>query len=251
MTRDASAQAVHERLEHLVSAMPEPDVEAGWAALVAQLEPPVAPVVPLRRRSRPWRGVVLGVAAATVIAGAAFAAVYHGGGDEGPATVGPSATTPGHLGGPHVHPALSGPAPGEHATPSVSGGGHPDSTSHQGGSAPSGSRPGGTPSASTHRETQPSHHDSPDDTDHGTGNDGTHDDNGLGNNTQGQDPGSGNGNGNGSSGGSGNEGSGSGHGSADRGTHGSGGGDHPMGGGSDGDQGSAGQGQGGGPGPNA
>ncbi len=37
MTRDASAQAVHERFEHLVATMPEPDVEAGWSALVAQL----------------------------------------------------------------------------------------------------------------------------------------------------------------------------------------------------------------------
>ena len=55
MTRDPAAQAVHERLENLVADMHEPDIEAGWAALVAQLEPPPAPVVPLRRRPRLWR----------------------------------------------------------------------------------------------------------------------------------------------------------------------------------------------------
>ena len=70
MTRDASAQAVHERLEHVVATMPEPDVEAGWAALVAQLEPPVAPVVPLHR-PRPYKAIVLGVAAAILIGGSA------------------------------------------------------------------------------------------------------------------------------------------------------------------------------------
>ena len=54
--------------------MPEPDVEAGWAALVAQLEPPVAPVVPLRR-PRPAGDRRSAVAAAILIGGSAFAMV--------------------------------------------------------------------------------------------------------------------------------------------------------------------------------
>ena len=246
MTRDAAAQAVHERLEHLTAAMPEPDIAAGWAALVAQLEPPVAPVVPFRGRPRPWRGIVLGVAAAMLIAGAAFAAVHHAAGDDGPASVGPSVTLPKHVStGPHVHPPLSGPPPASHSDPQAPGAHHPDGSTSDGGShgsAPSRSRSGDAPSGSTHHDTQPAHHDSPDDTDHGTGNDGTHDDNGQGNNSQGQDT-QGNGSGN-------DQGSGGGQGSGDRGTH-PGGSEHPSGGGgSEGDHGSANQGQGDGHGSN-
>jgi len=135
MTRDAAAQAVHERLEHLVTTMSEPDVEAGWAALVVQLEPPVAPVVRLRRRPRSRRTIVLSVAAAMLIAGAALAAVRHGGTDHRPSGVGPELTSLGGLGmGPHAHPPLSAPKPGTGpASPS-----HTRSGAHDGGSATTG-----------------------------------------------------------------------------------------------------------------
>ena len=47
---DPAAVLVHERLEQAVSSMRAPDVEAGWAALAAQLEAPIAPVVPAAQR---------------------------------------------------------------------------------------------------------------------------------------------------------------------------------------------------------
>ena len=248
MTRDPAAQAVHERLEHLATTMSEPDLEAGWAALVAQLEPPVAPVVPLRRRPKPRRAIVLGVAAAMLIAGAAFAAVRHGGADGRPTSVGPVTTPPGRVGmGPHTHPPLARPRAASRPTPSRSRTTHHDGgTSTTGGSTSSGYRSGGASSASHHQgKTHTFHHDSSDDTDHGTGNDGTHNDNGQGNNAQGQDT---QGNENGSSGGSGQDQSGSGQGSSNRGTDARGGGDSTSGAGHAGDHGSHNDGQGGGQG---
>ena len=182
MTRDASAQAVHERLEHLVATMPEPDVTAGWAALVAQLEPPVAPVVPLRR-PRPYKAILLSVAAAILIGGSAFAMVGHGRAPQmsgTPIRFGPSR---GSL-GPHSHPAFSGAPTTQQPTPPKRGedqGG----TGHSGGSTPPSGDASHGPSGPS-QPTSPTHHDSPDDTDHGFGNDGSHDDNGLGNNTSGQ-----------------------------------------------------------------
>jgi hypothetical protein len=243
MTRDVAAQAVHERLESMVATMSEPDVETGWVALVAQLEPPVAPVVPLRRKPRPRRAIVLGVAAAIFIGGSALAMVRHGGNDGPPTPVHPPSTAPGRVGlGPHVHPSLSGPRSTHTGRPPGSTG-----SRHQGGagsttgSTSSSDRSGGATSGSSGAHT--THHDSPNDTDHGTGND-VHGDNGQGNNTQGQD-----GQGDGSTAGSGNDqGSGGGQGSSNRGTHATGGGEHPTGGGSDGGHGSSGQGQGGGQG---
>ncbi|MFL5791172.1 MAG: hypothetical protein ACJ76A_06670 [Actinomycetota bacterium] len=228
MTRDPAAQAVHDRLEHVGATMPEPDIEAGWAALVAQLEPPVAPVVPLRRRQRPRRTIVLGIAAAVLIAGTAFAAVRHAGTNQPSVTVGPRTTSPGRgLMGPHTHLSFSR-TPVPHSKPPVRRSDH-----HHGGngsvgvSTPSSGRSGATPEP-THRQGSSTHHDSPHDTGHDTGNDGTHNDNGQGNDAQGQDT---QGNGDGSSAGSGNEqgsgndqGSGSAQGSGDRGTHASGGG---------------------------
>jgi hypothetical protein len=229
MTRDVAAQAVHERLEHLSAAIPEPDIEAGWAALVAQLEPPIAPVVPLRR-PRARRAIVLGVAAAIMLAGGAFAMVrYAGGGDRhAPA---PSGVTAPSVAGlrPHLHPPLSGPPAVHHPrTPAHrNGGGHTETGS--GGPTSSGGQTGHSPAPDGHHDaTHASHHDSPDDTDHGTGNDGTHDDNGQGNDAQGQDT---QGNGNGSNSGGGNEqGSGGDQSAGDRGPHGSDGEDTSNGG---------------------
>ena len=244
MTRDAAAQAVHERLESLAATMPEPDIEAGWAALVAQLEPPVAPVVPLRRSPRPRRAILLGVAAAILVGGSALAMVRHGGND-GQQTVQPSGVAPGRaLLGPHNHPSFSGPHWAKNGGPRGSAGGHHHGTT----GPPAGPRSsndgsgGSTSGSSDGSGTHSFHHDSPGDTDHGTGND-VHGDNGQGNNTQGQDT-----QGVGSSGGSGgDQGSGASQGSGNRGTHATGGGEHA--GGSDGSGlGSGGHGQGGGQG---
>jgi hypothetical protein len=241
MTRDVAAQAVHERLESLAATMPEPDIEAGWAALVAQLEPPVAPVVPLRPRPRPRRAIVLGVAAAIVIGGSALAMVRHGGND-GQHGVQPSAVAPGGaILGPHNHPPFSGPQRADHgSSPGYADGHHHGSTGQAAGSTPSNGGSGDSTSGSDgNGGTHSFHHDSPNDTDHGTGND-VHGDNGQGNNTQGQDT-----QGDGSSGGSGSDqGSGGGQGSGNRATHATGGGEHASG--SDSGHGSGWQGQGGG-----
>ena len=221
MTRDAAAQAVHERLEHLVATLPQPDVETGWAALVTQLEPPVAPVVPLRR-ARPRRALVLGVAAAVLIGGGAFAMVRHGHGGGRLASSHPATTALSHVSsGPRTHQPFSGPPAVHHGDPPPAGDGHRGgATGPSGGSTssgPSGDHTSDTHTGTTHHDrTHASHHDAADDTDHGTGNDGSHDDNGQGNDVQGQDT---QGNGNGSGGGSGNEqGSGGGQGSGNRGT---------------------------------
>ena len=219
MTRDVAAQAVHERLEHFVTSMPEPDIEAGWAALVAQLEPPVAPVVPLRSRPRPRRALVLGVAAAILIGGSALAMVRHGGNHPDQHTPSqPGVTAPGRVGmGPHAHPALSGPLSHHQGVPVGSGANPKGGTGPAGGTTSSGGSSSGTHG---NGDSHAFHHDSPSDTDHGTGNDGTNGDNGQGNNTQGQDT-----QGNGSTGGSGNDqGSGSGQ-ASNRGT---GGGENPT-----------------------
>ena len=253
MTRDAAAQAVHERLEHLVATLPEPDVEAGWAALVTQLEPPVTPVVPLRR-PRPRRALVLGVAAAVLIAGGALAMVRHGRDGGRPAPTPSAATAPMHVGsGPRTHQPFSGPPAMHHPGQPPARDGHRDGAAGPpGGSASSGSspdHPSDTHTGTTHHDrTHATHHDAADDTDHGTGNDGSHDDNGQGNDVQGNDVQGQDtqGNGNGSSGGSGNDqGSGGGQGSGNRGT-GSGGSNPSSGAGSNSGQASNGQGQGGG-----
>ena len=185
MTRDPASQAAHERLESAVASMPAFDVDAGWSALVAQLEPPMAPVIPLRRR-RPRRVIALGVAAALVVGGSAFAAVRHGSAPQ--LSVVPPVTAPGSglVIGPHAHPAFSGapatPDEGTDGGASVgSGASDPvpkpadasgETAGGSGGSdGSSGSGPfGGTPNQ-----------DAPDDTDNGSGNDGQHDDNGGGN----------------------------------------------------------------------
>jgi hypothetical protein len=219
MTRDAAAQAVHERLEHAVSAMPAFDVEAGWTSLAAQLEGPVAPVIPLRPR-RPRRFLALAVAAAVFIGGSALAMVRHGTASDvalGPAAAPGTAWSSGPVTGPHTHPAFSGAPPA--LEPSA-----PTSHSHGGGTPqvppPPPSSPGGGTSdgGSGDHHGGPTHVDAPDDTDHGTGNDGQHDDNGQGNDTQGQDQGGGSGGGQGSGQGSGDQGSGGAQGSADRGS---------------------------------
>jgi hypothetical protein len=186
MTRDVAAQAVHERLEHAASAVSF-DVEAGWASLAAELDGPNAPVIQLRRR-RPRHVVALGVAAAILVGGAALAMVRNPGAPGlslQPAI--PIVTLPsgGVVTGPHTHPAFSGAPPAPDQAPSGtdqgtnSSPGDPPSTSGTGGDGSTSQGSGGT--------SDPTHVDSPDDIDHGTGNDGKHDDNGQGNDTQGHD----------------------------------------------------------------
>jgi hypothetical protein len=191
MTRGVSAQAVHERLEHLAAGMPQPDLDAGWAALAAQLEPPVAPVIALRRR-RHRRTVVLGVAAAMLAASGAFAMVRHGGDEAQGSPARSGATAPPFLRvGPHSHRPFVGPPAADDGTPPS----HPSTGQHDGKTTPTGGQPSSssdsprdTSAGSTqHEDTHPFHHDAADDTDHGTGNDGTHDDNGQGNDAGGQD----------------------------------------------------------------
>ncbi len=201
MTRDAAAQAVHERLEHAVSSSPAFDVEAGWAALAAQLEGPIAPVIPLRRR-RPRRTVALAVAAAVFIGGSALAMVRHSGSPG--LSIAPVATLPatGLVTGPHVHAPFSGapPVDGAPAGPDGTngggtGGGSPSEPSGSGstGDLSQGGSAGGSGSSGSPNQ------DSADDIDHGGGNDGQHDDNGGGNDAGGSsqrgggngDPGSG------------------------------------------------------------
>ncbi len=175
--RDAAVLAVQSRLERAVASMPTPDVDAGWAALVAQLDGPIAPVLPLRRPSRA-RAVALAVAAAMMIAGAAFATVGHFG-DPGVVHIAPAPPPPGlRVAGPHTHPAFSGPPAVE--TPHEATGDHPHPNDGSGSpTGPVGSVDGSGDGHGGGSSTNPG--DDPNDRDQGTGNDGGHNDNGGGN----------------------------------------------------------------------
>ena len=113
---DPAAVLVHERLEQAVSSMRAPDVEAGWAALAAQLEAPIAPVVPLRTSTR-GRFVAFAVAAALMVAGSAFAAVSHV--RDTPADPIAPAVPPIHTSvtGPRAHAPFSGPPAEQRSSP--------------------------------------------------------------------------------------------------------------------------------------
>jgi hypothetical protein len=206
MTRDASAQAVHERLEHLVVSMPEHDVEAGWAVLVAQLQPPIAPVVPLRR-PRPFKAIVLGVAAAILIGGSALAMVGHGAEQAPPSAPSDTGST-GGVTGPHNHAPFSGAPPTHEPTSHHHGGGGTGSGHASDGShGHDGTGSGGTSTPTSEPSTPPQQEPSPaPDPGTGTGDQG---DNSQGDNSQGDNSQSGSSGGS-SSGGSSGGGSGSG-----------------------------------------
>ena len=198
MTPDPASQAVHERLEHAVSSMPAFDVDAGWAALASQLEPAVAPVIPLRRR-RPRRVLALAVAAAVFVGGSALAMVRHGGMPS--ISIAPVTTVPGSgLVGPHIHGAFSGAPPAPDRVGGNGGGGGGGSSQEPSGTGSAGGGSGGSASTGGSGDQGGSggsggpNQDAPDDTDHGSGNDGQHDDNGQGNDAQGQDSQGGGGN---------------------------------------------------------
>jgi uncharacterized membrane protein YgcG len=184
---DPAAVLVHERLEQAVSAMRAPDVEAGWAALSARLDVPIAPVVPLRKPKR-GRTVALAVAAAMMLAGSAFAAVAHFGDGRGDHIA--PVVTPVHVPvtGPHAHAPFGGPsdvpAPADHhhGSGAGAGGGAGSGSTSSGGDSSTGSSDGG---GSTSKPG-----DDPNDRDQGTGNDGHHNDHGGGNNgPEGSQPG--------------------------------------------------------------
>jgi hypothetical protein len=80
------AALMHERLTRATAAVRVPDADAGWAVLLERIDGPGATVIQLRRPARP-RATLLGVAAALLIAGGAWAAT-HGASMEGAAPVG-------------------------------------------------------------------------------------------------------------------------------------------------------------------
>jgi hypothetical protein len=168
MTLEPRMLAAEERLQRLASGMPSPDVEAGWAALSAQLEPPLASVIPLRRR-RFGRPLALAAAAALLVAGSALAAITRAGADRGAAP--PVVASEGGVwSGSRLHAPFSGPQARTTSTDGKRGappaGQAPD--------APAGGR--SAPSGEGNKAQ-----DDPNDRDQGTGNDGRHDDNGGGN----------------------------------------------------------------------
>ena len=172
---DPAAVLVHERLEQAVSSMRAPDVEAGWAALAAQLETPIAPVVPLRTPSR-GRFVAFAVAAALMVAGSAFAAVSHVRDTPADATPPPVPLVHTSVTGPHAHAPFSGP-PAEIRSQ------HHHDTGGIGDGGTSGTGDGsGTPSTGGTGDGTTKPGDDPNDRDQGTGNDGQHNDHGGGNN---------------------------------------------------------------------
>jgi hypothetical protein len=169
MTLEPRMLAVEERLQRMASGMPSPDVDAGWAAISAQLEPTLARVIPLRRR-RLGRPIALAAAAALLVAGSALAAVTRGGAD-GAAGSPVVAFDGGVLIGPHLHAAFSGPSVRDTSAAPPSGAAQP--VSH------------GSPTSDGSDAPRTGHdgkaQDDPHDRDQGTGNDGRHDDNGGGN----------------------------------------------------------------------
>lgn len=180
MTPDPAVVLVHERLEQAVSAMPTPDIEAGWAALAARLDTPLAPVVPLRTPTR-GRTVVLAVAAALMLAGGAFAAVAHfgDGRTDHVEPVVPRVHVP--VTGPHTHAPFSGPPAGTKPRGHQGGSGSARGTSGGTGTG-AGSRDGGSATNSGDGGgTTSKPGDDPNDRDQGTGNDGAHNDHGGGN----------------------------------------------------------------------
>lgn len=188
---DPAAVLVHERLEQAVSAMPTPDIEAGWAALAAQLDAPLAPVVPLRKPKR-GRTVALAVAAALMLAGSAFAAVAHfgDGRTDHVAPVVPRVHVP--VTGPHTHAPFSGPpaATKPRGHPGGGGSGSGSSSGTRTGTGAGSSDGGSASNSGDGVGTTSKPGDDPNDRDQGSGNDGHHDDHGGGNDgSEGSSPG--------------------------------------------------------------
>jgi hypothetical protein len=186
MTLEPSILAVEQRLQRLASEMPAPDVDAGWAALSAKLQPPLAQVIPLRRK--PFgRPIALAAAAALLVAGSAFAAVTHGSSEPGHVVPPAPVELPGvAFSGVHLHAPFSGPPAVPTTTADAPAKDAPGDTSSTGGSSDGGSTsPTGSGDGTDHTKPQ----DDPNDLDQGTGNDGQHNDHGGGNDgTEGSQP---------------------------------------------------------------
>jgi hypothetical protein len=168
MTLEPRMLAAEERLQRMASGMPSPDVDAGWAALSARLEPPLARVIPLRRR-RFGRPTALAAAAALLVAGSALAAVSRAGVDRAAAP--PLVASDGAVwSGPRLHAPFSGPP--ARTTSTAPKAAAPAAAQTRDAASGDRSAPGGEGGSA---------HDDPNDRDQGTGNDGRHDDNGGGN----------------------------------------------------------------------
>jgi hypothetical protein len=177
--------AAEQRLQRMASDMSAPDVDAGWTALAAKLEPPLAQVIPLRRRSL-GRPIALAAAATLLVAGVAFAAVGHDRSDAEHVAPVVSIEAPGRaFDGPHAHPPFQGPpaTPNRHThVPTGDPTGATEPPAKGGGST-------GTEGSGDGRAAPSKHQDDPNDLDQGTGNDGQHNDHGGGNNgTEGSQP---------------------------------------------------------------
>ena len=174
---DPAAVLVHERLQQAVSSMRAPDIEAGWAALAAQLEPPLAPVVPLRK---PSRGRIVALLAAAASAGGRER-VRRGVALRGRARRSPGAAhRPRPAAGDRTaHPRTVREVPrGIHGQ----GGRHHDGGHHPAGTSTGSTDGGGTTTTGGSGDGASKPGDDPNDRDQGTGNDGQHNDHGGGNN---------------------------------------------------------------------
>jgi hypothetical protein len=170
----AGCVALHERLVGVAASTRISDPEAGWAALLEKIEAP-APVVPLRPHVRHRRTVSLLVAAAVVLGGSAFAAIWIGtdhGAVPSPTATGVTVGRGSSLPGPTDRRLVPPPS---RSTNEPAGTSRPDAGS-SGGEAEGPRRPGDTSGGGGAPSV-----DDPRDRDRGTGNDGSHDDHGSGN----------------------------------------------------------------------
>lgn len=188
---------LHDRITALRDA-PSFDVDAGWARVAASIAPlaPLAVVSVPDPEPAPERGqggvhaargsrsrmVALGVAAAMMLAGSAFAVIgprfLDGRQAILPPAPGTQVTEGVHPhGGGHPAAGFSWTGPGEGPTGATGAAGSSDGTSSSSDGTGSGTAAGGW-----------SGHDSSSDTDKGKGNDGSHGDQGSGNDTSGTDP---------------------------------------------------------------
>ena len=169
----AGLVALHERLAGVAASASGTDADAGWAALLVAMDAP-AQVVPLRRHVRRRRTVAILVAAALVFAGTAFAATLGlGRRDAPPPPAGTTAVEPAAGGNSTVGTNDRRLVPPPSVQPAGTGG------SGQGPSSDGGTATGD--GAGTQGGSTPTATDDPHDRDHGTGNDGSHDDKGGGN----------------------------------------------------------------------
>lgn len=181
----ASLLTMHDRMFAAAATMTEIDADAGWEALRGQLDAVVIPLV-ARKRSR-RRTVAIALAAAMMLAGAAFAATWAGWFDEpvvlprqaGSSTFGSGLGSPGASSADRIGDRPEQPSRGPDGDDEAPGGdpGSGDDPPAPGDGTAGGN--GGPPG------------DDPDDHDQGTGNDGDHDDQGGGNDGQEGDQGGG------------------------------------------------------------